>query len=389
MKDEAPFNDISPILKYQDIKKHSLVTIDNLINLHTQLLELANKVIPKKKPFWERVKDSYVDPFLSSKLSTIIFFSGYAMNIGILFAETNEEFYDKHFCMIIFFEIISYFIILLITTCRFIIHGSHYWKYFWNYICIGCLIVTPLYYLFLLKFSDHEDLILTFKILRLALIFRIINLYHPTRILFHSIIKSLLNISLISYLILLFIIISAFIANSLFKEISKDFFGSIQKSMYTIFIILSQSGWLQSYRKVTNEYPNISKLFYICIGFFGSFVLMNSFTGISLISMNKAKRIQEKDNDAKRLEKSNKLERTKTLNKLLARKKSLERIEKFGNIDLNDLKRAHNEMEIKLKRLSSLYVSLDTLTEEVFKVSHDEYERVEKAASLVSDSGFF
>ena len=346
-------------------------------------------VLPKKIPFWKRVKDNYVDPFISSNLSNIIFFSGYCMNVGILLAETYDEFYATHFGMIVFFEIISYLIILLITSCRFILYGSRYWKYFWNYICIFCLIVTPLYYIVLLFDDTHEDLYLTLKILRLALIFRIINLYHPTRIIFHSLIKSTLNISLITYLILLFIILSAFIANALFKEASKTFFGSIKQSMYTIFIILSQSGWLQSYRKVLNIYPNISKLFYIVVGFFGSFVLINLFTGVSLVSMNKAKRAQQKDMESKKLEKTNKIERTKTLNKLLARKKSLENFDRFGNINLDDLKKTHNEMETKLKKLNFLYASLDKITEDVFKLSHEEYEKIERGASMVSDSGFF
>lgn len=387
--EDNAFNDISPVLKFNDIRKHSLVTIDNLINLHSQLLELANKVIPKKIPFWERVKQRYVDPFMSSKLLDIIFFSGYCMNIGILITETYEDFYIEHFGMVIFFEIISYLIILLITSCRFIIYRSRYWKYFWNYICLSCSIVTPIYYIVLLGFNDHTDLLFTMKILRLGLVFRIINLYHPTRIIFHSLIKSILNISLITYLILLFIIISSFIANALFKETSKTFFGSMKQSMYSIFVILSQSGWLQSYRKVCHEYPNISKFFYITVGFFGSFVLINLFTGISLVSMNKAKRTQEKDNESKKLEKSNKLERTKTLNKLLARKKSLEKFEKFGNIDLKDLKKTQKEMELRLKRLSLLYQSLDQVTEDVFKVSHDEYEKIEIAASKNNSSGYF
>lgn len=386
----AIFNDISPVLKYKDIRKNSLVTIYNLKNLHTQLLELANKVIPKKVPLIERIQNNYVNPFISSNYSKIIFFSGYCMNLGVLLAETNEEFYDRNFKIIAFFEFISYLIILLISSCRFIIYRSQFWTYFWNYISIGCLIITPLYYIVLLFFNNHEDLLFTLKILRLASIFRIINLYHPTRIIFHSLIRSLLNISLITYLILLFIILSAFVASELFEEKAKSFFGSIKLSMYTIFIILSQSGWLSSYRKVCHEYPIASKIFYISVGFFGSFVLINLFTGIALVSMNKAKRKQEKIKESKNLEKTNKVERTKTLNKLLARKKSLERFEQFGHIDLRNLQKTNNELELRLKKLNILYQDLNSITEDVFEVSHNEYEKIERAAaSLNSSSGFF
>ena len=367
---DSYFYDIDPVFPNNENNKRSLVTIDNLLELHSQLIQLSNFIIPQKKSLRQRIKDEYIEPYIKSVYSKIVGLFGCLLNIVVLFVETNAEMYNNNRYIFIFLDFLG----ILIMTSHFIfkmmIFRNIFWKHIWNYIDIICFADTILYY-GLYNIKHNEKLLLLIKILRLLHFTRIIRIYRPSGFLFNSIIRAFPNIGLVSYLILLFIIIAATLATSLFSKSSTKMFGSLQNSMFSIFVILSQSGWLKSYWKTESFYPINAKVFFIIVGFFGSFVLMNSFTGISSSSVEKVKKMSEKEKEIKVLKKNNELEKKKTLTKLLERKKSLERIEKIGNITVDDLENSHREMKARLKELNRLYKELDMITNKVFDENNE------------------
>ncbi|OHS96868.1 hypothetical protein TRFO_09781 [Tritrichomonas foetus] len=372
IRSDSSFDDISPILLNKSTRKHSLVTIDNLFELHTQLIQFSNVVIPQKEPWTKRAKDLYIIPFLHSTLSKFINAIGWITNIIIFFIETREDFYKEHFWWIFIFELFSYIIILVHVIFRITCENEIFWGYQWNYVDIICLFITPIYYgLILFHHLSKTKIIFFLKFVRLFHIPRIIRIYKPSRYLFHAIIKSIPNIGLISFLMILFIIITSAVACSLFSSSSFTWFGSITNSMYTIFIILSQSGWLKSYWKAENAFPLTTKVFYILIGFLGSYILVNTFTGISSMSIDKVKRLKEKEKEENELKKQKEMEKKKNLGKLLQRKKSLERIERFGKVTLDDLEKSHLEMKKRLIKLHQLYQTLEQISENVSELTKE------------------
>lgn len=385
-KQRESFEDILPIIRGKETKRRSRATIEHLSLLRFQLMEFAtNKEQPKKNNPMDQLIINYCQPIVNSAYFKWIGIIGLLMNHFILFAETNKRFYSFHHSLIIFFEIVSYLILFFGFVLTLLTQGKRFINEFWCYIDIICIFVTPLYYFLTDKFPTNIELIFTLKILRLLPILRSIKFYRSSAHLFRSIMKSLPNLSLTSYFILFFISVSAFVATSIFKEGSIKWFHSIRNSMYAVFVLLSQSGWLDSYWKAEEKFPNMAKIFYILIGFFGSFVLVNIFTGISSISMNKAKQYEEKEKTHNKLIKNNEKEKVKRLNTLLQRKRSLEKIEKFKNIDLTDLISVHKEMETRLQRLHSLYRSLDRLSEKVFEENKKQQINESDLPSTFSD----
>ncbi|KAH0789946.1 cation channel sperm-associated protein 4 [Histomonas meleagridis] len=181
------------------------------------------------------------------------------------------------------------------------------------------------------------------------------------------------HLLVIILLILLFLLIISALAHVMFSDMSETHFGTISNSMFTIFVILTQAGWLESYGEVGGKYSTfVTIAFYVFVSFIGSFVLVNALTGVSSVSIEKAKKRNKLEQEENEIKEHGGKEKQKILSKLLAKKKFLEKSGKFRKEKVEKIRNAHKKTIENLNRLQTLSAQLNELTKNI--TNQSKYE---------------
>jgi len=139
-----------------------------------------------------------------------------------------------------------------------------------------------------------------FRVLRALRALRLVTKLERLRIIVQAIIESIPNVGWASVLLFLLFYIFAIMGTTMFAEAFPEFFGSIGKSMYSLFQIMTLESWSMGIaRPVIAEFP-FAWMYFISFILISSFIVMNVIVGIvvNAISELSAKAKQEKLNDS-------------------------------------------------------------------------------------------
>ena len=122
-----------------------------------------------------------------------------------------------------------------------------------------------------------------FSILRAFRIFRtfrLLNKFQRLRLITESLITSIPSIGWICLLLSIWFYICSVIATNLFRSAFPDWFGTIPRSMYSLFQIMTLESWSMGIvRPVMREYP-YAWMFFVPFIIFATYTVMNLFIGI-------------------------------------------------------------------------------------------------------------
>lgn len=172
---------------------------------------------------------------------------------------------------------------------------------FWNGIAVLSFIASLLYFT-----CGHLESVRTpLMLFRLIIFLRICSVFPSSRILMVSVWETRNSSVVILSFIIVFLVCAAKLGSDLFESINKYWFGTHLDSLYTSFVIVSQSGWLPAYHDVEAESRIAAKLYFLVVSFLGSFIMLNALNGVSSQSMETA-RVYRNDEKAlrKKLEKA-------------------------------------------------------------------------------------
>lgn len=140
-----------------------------------------------------------------------------------------------------------------------------------------------------------------FSVLRVFRIFRALRLLYRIprlRIITESLFKSIPSIGWICVLLAIWFYIASVISTNLFGAKFPDWFGTIAKSMYTLFQIMTLESWSMGIvRPVMAEFPFAWMLFLPFI-IFATYTVMNLFIGIMVSSISEIQSEMQKENAA-------------------------------------------------------------------------------------------
>lgn len=119
-----------------------------------------------------------------------------------------------------------------------------------------------------------------FRVLRALRALRLVTKLERLRIIVQAIIESIPNVGWASVLLLLLFYIFAIMGTTMFAEAFPLFFGSIGKSMYSLFQIMTLESWSMGIaRPVIAEFP-YAWMYFISFILISSFIVMNVIVGI-------------------------------------------------------------------------------------------------------------
>lgn len=176
----------------------------------------------------------------------------------------------------------------------------------------------------------------TFRIFRT---FRLLNKLDRLRVITESLISSIPSIGWICFLLTLWFYICSVISTNLFRSTFPDWFGTIPRSMYSLFQIMTLESWSMGIvRPVMRQHP-YAWLFFVPFIIVATYTVMNMFIGVLVSAISQ---IQEEKKGSAAAEHE---ERKKTRDmEILAELKAV-------RAEISELKTENSELKAKLDSL--------------------------------------
>ncbi|MBR4278481.1 MAG: ion transporter [Lachnospiraceae bacterium] len=171
---------------------------------------------------------------------------------------------------------------------KIVTYGLKFFVDGWNWfdlIVVVCSLISGLAFLKVLRVFRIFRVFRTFKALKGIRAFRLVSRLDKLRLVFEAIRKSIPGISWSGALLLLIYYIFALIGTTLFGVNFPDWFGSIGKSLYTLFQVMTLESWSMGIsRPVMDVFP-WAWVYFVPFVLISSFVIMNVVVGIVVNSI--------------------------------------------------------------------------------------------------------
>lgn len=171
---------------------------------------------------------------------------------------------------------------------KIVTYGLKFFVDGWNWfdlIVVVCSLISGLSFLKVLRVFRIFRVFRTFKALKGIRAFRLVSRLDKLRLVFEAIRKSIPGISWSGALLLLIYYIFALIGTTLFGVNFPDWFGSIGKSLYTLFQVMTLESWSMGIsRPVMDVFP-WAWVYFVPFVLISSFVIMNVVVGIVVNSI--------------------------------------------------------------------------------------------------------
>lgn len=127
------------------------------------------------------------------------------------------------------------------------------------------------------------------KVIRALRSLRSISVFQGLQIVIHTIWNSIPDMANIAALLLIFMFIFAIIGVSIFGEIDPRDFGNLWRAFITLYICLTQDGWVEVFKRVElANYYEIGAIYFIVFIVIGAFVLMNLIVAVVITVLERA-----------------------------------------------------------------------------------------------------
>lgn len=157
------------------------------------------------------------------------------------------------------------------------------------------------------------------RLLRLARVTRLLAVLPDVRIILEGIRRSAKPVSGLAFVTLFLVYLYGMLGHTLFGELNPEQWGTIGKSMMTLFMVLTLEGWPDLFAAVADS--DWATVYFISFILIGAFVIMNMVIGIVLSTWEEAReanrqRREEKAEQAQLAEEARELEMMDRLNQL-------------------------------------------------------------------------
>lgn len=183
-------------------------------------------------------------------------------------------------------------VFVLELLARFIVQRRNFFKDGWNifdFVVVGIALAPA---------TEAFSVLRAFRILR---IFRLISAVPTLRRVVSGLIASIPGMSAIALLLLLIYYVAAVMAVNLYGDEFPNIFGSLPKSLFTLFTIMTLEGWVDGVARPIMEKHPYAWLFFIPFIIATTFTVLNLFIGVIVNAMQaEVQRAQEAEREAER-----------------------------------------------------------------------------------------
>ncbi len=213
-----------------------------------------------------------------------------ALNAVVLGLETNQALVSNYGPILSFLDELALFIFVIELTLRIFAFGPSFFRGPWN--LFDFIIVS----IALVPAAGPATILRSLRILR---VLRLISVIPSLRNVVGGLVRALPGMGSIVLLMALVFYVFSVMATGLYGAAFPEWFGTISKSTYTLFQIMTLESWSMGIvRPVMEVYP-LAWLFFIPFILCTAFTVLNLFIGIIVSAMQQE---HDKDLEADRIE---------------------------------------------------------------------------------------
>lgn len=188
-------------------------------------------------------------------------------------------------------EILDYIclgIFIIEILLKLVAYGGKFFTDAWNWfdvIVVVCSVFSGLAFLKVLRVFRIFRVFRTLKALKGLKALRLVSRLDKLRMIIGAIGKSIPGISWTAVLLLLIYYIFGIIGVTLFGEVFPDWFGTLGKSIYTLFQVMTLESWSMGISRPVMEVFGWAWIYFVPFVLISSFVVMNVVVGIVVNSI--------------------------------------------------------------------------------------------------------
>ncbi|XP_041456429.1 cation channel sperm-associated protein 4-like isoform X1 [Lytechinus variegatus] len=208
-------------------------------------------------------------------------------NAILIGAQTNQELSQKYAWLFFIFD----YTVLSIFVCELILKWYNgftiYWKIGWNildFFIIVILLLGPT-----LKFLGSSRILRILRVLRAFRSLRSVSALAGLSVVVQTIFQSIPDMSNIAFLLLILMVVFSVVGVYLFGDDFPAFFGNLQTAMFSLFICVTQDGWMGIFdRFKKSDHYLMGAIYFILAITIGAFVFANLVVAVVVTNLDKA-----------------------------------------------------------------------------------------------------
>jgi len=255
-------------------------------------------------------------------------------------------------------EIIDYIclaIFIVEILLKLIAYGGKFFTDAWNWfdvIVIICSVISGLAFLKVLRVFRIFRVFKTLKALKGLKAMRLVSRLDKLRMIIGAIGKSIPGISWTAVLLLLIYYIFGIIGTTLFGEAFPDWFGTLGKSIYTLFQVMTLESWSMGISRPVMEAFGWAWVYFVPFVLISSFVVMNVVVGIVVNSISEVQEQLAKEREERAAAKAEKKNGAEEASSIAAEDKT--GVETSEDINKEDLKKELEALKVQIAKIEQL-----------------------------------
>lgn len=205
------------------------------------------------------------------------------VNALVLAAETIPYFNERFGG---FFEIFNDLVIAVFVLeigLKIVAFGRSFWRDHWNWFDLFIVAIS---------IAPTTDAFAALRSLRALRLLRLVSILPSLRRVMEGFIRAIPSLGSIMGLMVLLLFVFSLMGTHLFGEQHPEFFGSLGKSAFSLFTVMTLEGWPDLAREIMRSHP-LAWLFFISFIVLSSWAVLNLVIGVIVDSMHSYSREEE------------------------------------------------------------------------------------------------
>lgn len=192
------------------------------------------------------------------------------INAVTLGMETSKPIMAQYGTLLHGFDIVVLLVFSLEIILRIIGHGRGFFRDAWSLFDFAVVAVA---------WVPHGSEFAVLRTLRVLRVLRVISMIPSMRRVIEALLDSLGGVMAVAAIMLVIFYVFSVIAATLFAGVSPEYFGTLSRTMLTLFQIMTLEEWAQIARPIIAAVP-YSWLFFVSYILISTFVVLNLFIGV-------------------------------------------------------------------------------------------------------------
>jgi voltage-gated sodium channel len=208
-----------------------------------------------------------------------------SVNALLLAVETVPSFEARFGGVVQTLNLIILFIFVAELALKMVAFGRNFWRDHWNWFDLTIVLISAV---------PATEAFVALRSLRALRLLRLVAVLPSLRRVVEGFIKAIPGLGSIMGLMLLLLFVSAVMATRMFGGDHPEYFGSLGKSAFSLFTVMTLEGWPDLAREVMRTHP-LAWIFFITFIVLSSWAVLNLVIGVIVDSMHSHTREQEEE----------------------------------------------------------------------------------------------